>query len=291
VSKRDGRIGWLFALPWVFGFTVFLLYPVVASLFLSFTSYSILKPPRLIGTANYVELYHDPIFWKSLSNTFLYVLGAVPLGTVMAIALALLLNSKVKGMAIYRTLFFLPTLVPMAALGVLFLWIFNGDYGILNAGLKLVHLPLPNWLGDPAWSKWTLILISVWGCGQAMIIYLAGLQDVPVSLYEACEIDGASSWARTRAVTLPLISPVILFNVIMGIIGSLQVFAVPYIMFMDGAPARSTYVFTSYLLDNAFKFQRMGYACALGWVMFVITLILTLLSMKIAERHVHYEGG
>jgi multiple sugar transport system permease protein len=328
VNKRDARIGWLFASPWLIGFTLFLVYPVVASFAYSFTRYSMLKPPSPIGAANYVEMSHDPVFFKALGNTFLYVLGAVPLATVMAIALALLLNSKVKGMAVYRTLFFLPTLVPMAALGVLFLWVFNGDYGILNAGIKpvlngsghgllwlgvnvfdpilspfhfkslldswgtsLIHTPPPNWLGDPAWSKWTLILISVWGCGQAMIIYLAGLQDVPVSLYEACEIDGAKPWAKTRHVTLPLISPVILFNVVMAIIGALQVFAVPYIMFLDGAPARSTYVITTYLFDTAFRFQRMGYACAMGWVMFIITMLLTFIALKFSERHVHYEGG
>ena len=202
----------------------------------------------------------------------------------------MLLNTKVKGMALYRTMFYLPSLVPMVALGTLFLWVFNGDYGLLNNALRSVfHISPPNWLGEPAWSKWTLILISTWGSGQAMVIYLAALQDVPVSLYEAAELDGAKLWQKTKNVTLPMISPVILFNVLMGIIGSLQVFAVPYVMFPDGAPARSTYFFSSYLYDNAFRFQRMGYASAIGWVMFVITLILTLVALKVSERHVHYD--
>jgi multiple sugar transport system permease protein len=289
--KRNLGVGLLFALPWILGFALFLGYPLIASFYYSFTSYSVLTPPRWIGGDNYKELFQDEVFFLSLKNTLLYALGAIPLGTVTAIGLAMLLNTKVKGMAFYRTLFFLPSLVPMVALGTLFLWVFNGDYGLLNAGLKSLGFTPPNWLGEPAWAKWTLVMIAMWGSGQAMIIYLAGLQDVPVSLYEAAELDGAKTWAKTRNVTLPMLSPVILFNVIMGIIGSLQVFAVPYVMFPGGAPARSTYFFAMYLFDNAFQYQRMGYASAMGWVMFAIILALTMLSLRITERHVHYEAN
>ena len=284
-------MGLLFASPWILGFLIFLAYPVIASLYYSFTNFSILKPPSWIGLENYRELARDEVFFVTLKNTLWYAVGAVPLSTVVAIILAMLLNTKVKGMAVYRTMFFLPSLVPMVALGTLFLWVFNGDYGLLNAAMRGIGISPPNWLGDPAWAKWTLVLIAMWGSGQAMIIYLAGLQDVPVSLYEAADLDGAKLWAKTRSVTLPMLSPVILFNVVMGIIGSLQVFAVPYVMFPGGAPARSTYFFTSYLYDNAFQYQRMGYASAMGWVLFLITLALTLLSLKLSERHVHYEGG
>jgi multiple sugar transport system permease protein len=287
--RKNLGVGLLFALPWIFGFLIFLAYPLIASFYYSFTSYSVLRPPRWIGLENYAELMGDEVFFTTLKNTVVYSIGAIPLGTVVAIGLAMLLNTKVRGMAFYRTLFFLPSLVPMVALGTLFLWVFNGDYGILNAGLKALHLPQPNWLSDPAWAKWTLVLIAMWGSGQAMIIYLAGLQDVPVSLYEAAELDGAKVWAKTMNVTLPMISPVILFNVIMGIIGSLQVFAVPYVMFPGGAPARSTYFFAMYLYDNAFLFQRMGYASAMGWIMFLIILALTLTALKVSEKHVHYE--
>jgi multiple sugar transport system permease protein len=289
--KREARIGLLFASPWILGFLIFLSYPLLASFFYSFTSFSVLRPPRWIGLENYSELIHDEVFVTVLKNTIFYALGAVPLGTVVAIGLAMLLNTKVRGMAFYRTIFFLPTLVPMVALGTLFSWVFNGDYGIAPALLKAGHLPSPNWMTDPAWAKWTLILISVWGCGQAMVIYLAGLQDVPVALYEAAELDGARLWSKTRNVTLPMISPVILFNVVMGIIGAIQIFAVPYVMFPNGAPSRSTYFFTSYLFDNAMSYQRMGYASAMGWVMFVITVGLTLAALRLSERHVHYEGG
>jgi len=291
IRRRDARMGLLFASPWILGFCIFLVYPVVASFLYSFTNFSVLRPPRFIGLANYKELLHDEVFFITLKNTLFYAAGAVPLSSVVAIGLALLLNTKVRGIALYRTIFFLPSLVPSVALGVLFLWIFNGDYGLLSEALRRIHVPTPNWLGDPAWAKWTLILISMWGCGQAMIIYLAGLQDVPISLYEAAELDGAKVWAKTKHVTIPMLSPVILFNVIMGMIGSLQIFAVPYIMFPGGAPARSTYFYALYLFDNAFSYQRMGYASALGWVMFLITLALTLLSLKVSERHVHYEGG
>jgi len=179
----------------------------------------------------------------------------------------------------------------MVALGVLWLWIFNGEYGLLNEGLRRLGLGTPNWLGDPAWSKVTLVLVAMWGSGNAMVIYLAGLQDIPVSLYEAADLDGAKTWAKTRSVTIPMLSPVILFNAIMGIIGGLQVFAVPYVMFPGGQPARSTYFFTTYLFDNAFRFQRMGYASAMGWVLFVITVLLTWLALRLSEKQVHYDRG
>ncbi len=287
--KKDLRIGLLFALPWILGFIIFLAYPVLASLYYSFTNFSILREPSYVGADNYAELASDTVFHKALINTLIYAVGAVPLSTVVAIGLAMLLNTKVKGMSYYRTIFFLPSLVPMVALGTLFLWIFNGDYGLLNEGIRAANLEPPNWLGDPAWSKSTLMLISMWGCGQAMVIYLAGLQNVPVSLYEAADLDGAKLGKKIWNVTLPMLSPVILFNVVMGIIGALQVFAVPYVMFPGGAPARSTYFIASYLFDNAFQYQRMGYASAVGWVMFIITLVLTLLALKMSDRHVHYE--
>ncbi len=290
-SRRDQRVGILFALPWILGFTIFLAYPLLSSLYYSFTNFSILRSPRWIGLSNYKELMSDEVFHLSLKNTLTFAAASVPLATICAILLAMLLNTKSKGMAFYRTIFYIPSLVPMVALGVLWLWIFNGHYGLLNEGLSRIGLPTPPWLTDPAWSKWTLVIISIWGTGNAMVIYLAGLQDVPQSLYEAADIDGARAWGKTRHVTIPMISPVILFNVVMGIIGSLQTFALPYVMFPGGQPARSAYFFSMYLYDTAFQFQRMGYASAMGWVMFGITLGLTLLALKLSAKHVHYEGG
>ncbi|MDR3690035.1 MAG: sugar ABC transporter permease [Fimbriimonas sp.] len=290
-ARHNQRMGILFAMPWILGFTVFLAYPLISSFYYSFTNFSILSSPRWIGGSNYSELMGDQVFHQSLKNTLLFAAASVPLATVFAILLALLLNSKTKGMAFYRTIFYIPSLVPMVALGVLWLWVFNGQYGLLNEGLRHIGLPPPPWLTEPAWAKWTLVIISVWGTGNAMVIYLAGLQDVPQSLYEAADIDGAKAWGKTRHVTIPMISPVILFNVIMGIIGSLQTFALPYVMFPGGQPARSTYFFSMYLYDTAFQYQRMGYASAMGWVMFAITLSLTLLALKLSSKHVHYEGG
>jgi len=284
-------MGILFASPWIIGFCLFLAYPLLSSLFYSFTNFSVLRTPHWIGVSNYKELLSDDVFHLTLKNTLTFTAASVPLATIFAILLAMLLNTKTKGMAFYRTIFYIPSLVPMVALGVLWLWVFNGHYGLLNEGLGRIGLPTPPWLTDPAWSKWTLVIISVWGTGNAMVIYLAGLQDVPQSLYEAAEIDGAKVIGKTIHVTIPMISPVILFNVIMGIIGSMQTFALPYVMFPGGQPARSTYFFSMYLYDNAFQFQRMGYASALGWVMFAITLALTGIALKFSSKHVHYEGG
>jgi len=288
--RREQWIGVLFAMPWILGFLVFLAYPLVSSFYYSFTSFSVLRKPIWIGLENYREMLGDEVFRLSLKNTLAFTAGSVPLATVAAILLALLLNTSVRGMALYRTIFYVPSLVPMVALGVLWLWVFNSQYGLLNETLRRLGLPDPAWLSDPAWAKWTLVIISIWGTGNAMVIYLAGLQDVPQSLYEAAEMDGARWWGKARHVTLPMISPVILFNVVMGIIGTLQTFALPYVMFPGGQPARSTYFFSMYLYDNAFLYQRMGYASAMGWVMFLITLALTLLALKVSAKHVHYEG-
>ena len=309
-SRKEALTAYLFAAPWLVGFCVFMLYPLLKSMYFSFCDYSVLKPPVWIGAANYKGLIHDEVFWITLQNTGWYALFALPLGLVVALSLALLLNTKVRGMAIYRTLFFLPSLLPMVALACLWLWLFNGESGLINQALtpilkhvgwnagSLLGIPIgafhpkpPNWLNDPAWSKPALVLIGLWGTGNAMVIYLAGLQDVPQPLYEAAELDGAGWWAKTRNVTIPMLSPVILFNSIMGIIGTLQVFTIPYVMFPGGAPARSTYFYTMYLYDNTFIYHKMGYACAMGWIMFVIILILTMTAIKVSERHVHYGSS
>lgn len=289
--RQEIRAALLFAAPWLIGFCVFLLYPLLASLYYSFCDYSVLRSPVWIGMANYRGLWHDEVFWKTLQNTGFYAMLALPLGMIVTLTLALMLNAKVRGMAFYRTLFYVPSLVPAVSLAILWLWVFNGEHGVLNALLGYLGIKGPNWLSDTFWSKPALVLMSLWGGGNTIVIYLAGLQDVPQQLYEASDLDGAGWWAKTRHVTLPMLSPVILFNLIMGIIGTLQVFTVPYIMFPGGSPARSTYFYTMYLFDNAFIYHKMGYACAMGWIMFVIILVLTRFSLKMSEKHVHYEGG
>ena len=302
-AKKEARAGLLFALPWFIGFSVFLGYPLIKALYNSFTDFSILNPPVFIGTKNYVDLVQDKLFYQSLGNTLYVAFFSVPLSTVVALGLAMLLNTKVKGQAFYRTFFFLPALVPAVPLAILWLWLFNGEQGIINTmmiepvGTFLnstlgTHLPTNiNFLGDKAYAKSVLVLMSMWTTGHAMVIYLAGLQEVPKPLYEAADIDGASAWQRTRMVTLPLLSPVIMFNVIMAIIGSLQYFTQAYVMFPGGAPEQSTYLYTMYIFDSAFRDLRMGYASAMGWVMFLIILLLTNAALKFFDSKVHYEGG
>jgi len=324
-SWRETRAALLFISPWLVGLFGLLLYPILASFYYSLCEYSVLEPAQYIGLGNYADLFTDEVFWKALGNTFYYACLALPLGLVMAIAVALLLNTGVRGMTVYRTIFFLPSLMPTVALAILWLWIFNGDYGVLNyavssstgwiagqvgglghamathgmgllgnaimAAAQHVKAQGPPWLTDPSWSKLAFVVLSLWGVGHAVVIYLAGLQDVPVHLYEAADLDGASWWQKVRHVTLPTISPVIQFNLILGIIGSFQFFAAPYVMAPNGQPARSAYFFAMMLYDNAFPYLKMGYASAMAWVLFVIIMMCTMAALKLSSRHVHYEGG
>ncbi|MBX3111188.1 MAG: sugar ABC transporter permease [Fimbriimonadaceae bacterium] len=296
-KKREAFFGVLFALPWLIGFSVFLIYPISRSIYYSFCDYSVLKTPLFTGMDNYVKLMSDEVFWQSLGNTLYFAFLSVPLGTIVSLALAMLLNTKVRGQAWYRTFFFLPSLIPAVPIAMLGLWLFNGEHGIINHLLRsfhifeLLHLKEPNWLGDPTFTKPVLIMMAIWAGGNAMVIYLAGLQEVPKQLYEASELDGASAWHKTRNVTIPLLSPIILFNVIMAIIGSLQYFTQAYVMFPGGTPARSTYFYTMYLFDNAFTFQKMGYACAMGWILFLIILVLSFGAFKFSQKRVYYEGS
>lgn len=287
--------GVAFTAPWIVGFAVFTLYPVVASLYFSFCDYSILQRPLWIGLENYRTLAGDDVFWLSLRNTLYFAGAAVPLGTVVSLALALLLNQDVRGRAFFRTLFFLPSIVPLVASAMLWLWIFNGSSGLLNQALAPVFAlwggTPPAWLGDPAWAKPALILMSAWGAGHSMIIYLAGLQNVPRELYESADLDGAGAWSKFWHITLPVISPVIYFNVVMGIIGAMQVFTTAFVMTggTDGNPARSTLFYALYLFSSAFYDLRMGYASAMAWILFLLIATLTWIATRVAARKVHYN--
>ncbi len=292
-ERTNLRNGLAFAAPWLIGLSVFMLYPVAASLFYSLCDYSVLQSPIWTGTENYRRMWHDRVFWISLKNTLFFAALSLPLGMIVSLSLALLLNQEVRGLPVFRTIFYLPSVVPVAASAVLWLWIFNGQFGILNALLRPVFgNATPTWLADPRWAKPALVLMSLWGVGNSMVIYLAGLQSVPKELYEAAEIDGAGAWRRFWHVTLPMISPVIYFNLIMGIIGSLQVFTTVFVMTgsADGNPARSTLFYALYLFSTAFYDLRMGYASALAWVMFVLIVMLTIAATKLMERRVHYAG-
>lgn len=289
-EKRDLVKGILFTSPWLVGFSVFVIYPILASFYYSFCYYSVLQPPRFIGFLNYRDLFTDPIFWKSLWNTSYFVIFMIPLGLVTSLSLAMLLNTKVRGMAFYRMIFFIPSLVPTVAGSILWMWIFNGEYGLLNNFLMKVGIPQPpNWLMDVRFAKPAIIIMSLWGLGQMVVIYLAGLQDVPVSLIEAADLDGASWFDKFWNITIPMISPVIYFNVIMAIIGCFQIFSQAYIM-TGGGPQRSTTFYALYLYQTAFEDFRMGYASAMAWILFVIILILTILVTRISKEKIYYGG-
>ena len=267
-----------------------MVYPILASFYYSFCDYMIFESPEFIGLANYKELLDDPLFWTSLYNTCYYTFLAVPGSILIAFLLALILNLKVRGMAYYRTVFFLPSIVPIVASSVLWTWILNPQYGLINSLLiKLGVANPPGWLADPTWSKPALILMSFWGVGGTVVIYLASLQDIPAQLYEAAQLDGANAWQRTWHVTIPTMSPVLLFTFIMGLIMSFQYFTQAYVM-TSGGPNNSTRFYAFYLFDNAFQYFRMGYASAMAWILFVVILIATFVVLKLSRKHVHYSG-
>jgi multiple sugar transport system permease protein len=289
-EARAAARGMAFISPWLIGFLAFTLVPVAMSLYYSFCDYSLLQPPLFKGLANYRMLAVDPVFWKVLRNTAIYGLMALPLTMLASLGVAMLLNAKIRFVSIYRTIVFLPSLVPAVASAMLWLWLFNAKLGLINLALNALGVANPpGWLADARWAMSALVLMSFWGIGNTVVIYLAGLQDVPRELYEAAEIDGASALRQIWHVTLPVISPVIFFNLIMGIIGTLQVFATPFIM-TGGGPARSTYFFTMYLYDNAFNYLKMGYASAMAWIQLLIVLALTALAAWSGKRWVHYQG-
>jgi ABC-type sugar transport system permease subunit/ABC-type glycerol-3-phosphate transport system substrate-binding protein len=281
--------GLLFLSPWLGGLLVFVLYPVTSSIVYSFCDYSVLMEPRFVGLANYQDLLGDGVFWIALKNTAIYAAFALPLGLFMAFSLALLLSSNVKAVGLYRTFVFLPSLTPLVASAMVWLWIFNTQYGVLNHVLSTVTFGLVNhvpWLKDARFAMPSLITMSLWGVGHTVVVMLAAMQEVPTSVYEAADIDGASFWQKVRRITIPMVSPVLYFNTILGIIGVLQVFAIPFVM-TGGGPARATYFYSMYLYDNAFSFLRMGYACAMAWILFLVILGLTGLAVRAGKTRVH----
>ena len=273
--------GLAFTSPWIIGFLIFTLYPVGASIYYSFCDYDVLSRPVWIGTLNYHDMLTDAVFWKSLKNTFYYALVSLPLGLILSLLVAVLLNNSVVGRPAFRTFFFLPSLVPAVALAMLWLWIFNGEFGILNYAM--------NW----AWTK--IGVFAAW--------VSAFFSDAPLhwpkphfpnwlaeEQYESADIDGASTWTKLRHITVPMISPVIYFNLIMGIIGALQVFSGPFIMFGGSGPNRSALFYAIYIYQNAFEYNQMGYACAMAWILFLIILVLTWLATRSTRKHVYYAG-
>ncbi|MBC8140316.1 MAG: sugar ABC transporter permease [Armatimonadetes bacterium] len=287
---KKSLTGYAFIAPWLLGFAAFTVYPFVTSIYLSFTRYNIVTPPVWIGLGNYRTLLTgDPLFWKSLGVTFSFAFAAVPLGVILGVALALLLNLNLRGMSVYRTIFFLPSILPTVATSVVFLWLFNPEIGLINRLLRAIGVTGPEWLQSPTTALPSLVLLSVWAVGGSMVIYLAGLKDVPAYLYEAATIDGANAFQRFRHVTIPMLSPVIFFNVVMGLIGVFQYFTEAYIM-TQGGPEDSTRFYALYLFERAWRYLDMGYASAMAWILFLIIMVFTGILFGTQRRWVHYEG-
>jgi multiple sugar transport system permease protein len=285
---REAIECYIFMLPVILGLLLFYLGPMIASLYFSFTDYDMLSAAEWIGFQNYQDLASDDIFWKSLRVTVMYSVVSVPAVLVLALVLALLLNQKFRGVTVFRTVYYLPTVMSGVAVATLWKWIFNTDFGILNLLLDKIGIRGPAWLTDEGWAIWALILTSLWTVGGSMLIFLAGLQSIPGDLYEAAEIDGAGTWSKLRNITIPLLSHVTFFNLVLGIIGALQVFTEAFVL-TKGGPNNSTLLLSVYLYRNAFQFLKMGYASAIAWIMFLIVLLLTLAVFKSAPMWVHYQ--
>lgn len=290
-GRLERRWGIALALPAMLGFVIFTLAPMVTSAVVSLTNWTIGSSPVFVGLRNYVQMFtNDSLFWKSMSVTWYYTLLSVPAAMVIAFAIAMLMNAKVRGLGIYRTIYYLPTLVPSVANAVLWLWIFNPDFGLLNTMLRQLGLPTSNWVFSESMVIPSLVLMSSWGFGNIMVIYLAGLQGVPRHLYEAVAIDGGGFWQQFRHVTLPMMTPVIFYNLVTSIIATFQVFNQAYIM-TQGGPNNASTFYVFYLYQTAFTKSQMGYASALGWVLFMIVVIITLLLFRSSTRWVYYEVG
>jgi multiple sugar transport system permease protein len=296
LARQEAIEGYLFILPWIVGLILFTAGPFLAGFYFSLTDYSALESPNFVGLGNYARIFEDPKFYLSVYNTVYYTLVSVPLSMIAGLSLAMLLNQKVRGVSVFRTALFMPSIVPILPSLALFIWILHDRFGLLNGFLFSIGLPGPHWLTGPEWTKPSLILWSLWHVGGGMIIYLAGLQGVPQELYEAANIDGASVWRRFWHVTLPMISPTILFVLTMGIISSFQVFTAALILgasydFAAGAgPLDSLLFWVLYIYHQGFFFFKFGYASALAWILFVVVLAVTLLQLWISRRWVYYES-
>jgi multiple sugar transport system permease protein len=292
--RREALEGYLYLTPWALGFLIFFAGPMVASLYLSFTKYNVLLPPEFVGFRNYVTaLTRDDLFFPSIARTFYYAALVVPIGLVLSLGVAMLLNRRLRFTALWRTFFFLPTLTPVVAAALLWRWMLNPDVGIVNYSLAQIGIKGPGWLSSTEWAIPSLALIGLWVSvgGSRMIIFLAGLQAVPNELLEAAEIDGAGRWAKFTNVTLPMLTPTIFFNLVLGIIFALRTFDVAYVASNGtGGPARATWFFSIHIYQNAFVSFDMGYASALAWLLFILLFVFTLVQFRMSDRWVYYAG-
>lgn len=291
MKNKDGRWFYFFISPWLLGFIGLTLGPIIFSIYMSFTDWDLFQSPNFIGLENYKTLLtDDPIFWKSIWNTFYYSFIAVPLSMCISLWIAYYLNKKLKGITFFRVLYYLPSVVPVVAASLLFIQLFAPTEGLINQLLALFGIQGPAWLLDASWVKLSLVIMSLWGVGGGVVLLLAGMKGIPPELYEAASIDGASSKQSFFSITFPMLTPVIFFNLITGIIGALQTFAQVFIV-TSGGPDNASQMVVPYLFENAFRFYKMGYASAIAWLLFIIILVLTLIVFRSSALWVHYEEG
>lgn len=279
---------YLFISPWIIGFLVFTAGPMVASVVISFMRWELLSPPEFVGLNNWAAMFKDALFWQSLKVTSIYTVFNVPVALTFAFLLALLMNVRVRGISFFRTLYYLPSLVSGVAVAMLWMWLLNPKFGLINWLLSLVGIAGPEWIYSKTWVIPSFVMMNLWGVGTSMVIFLAGLQSVPGELYEAAELDGAGSLRKLWNVTIPIVSPVILFNLIIGMINSFQVFTQAYVM-TAGGPGNASLFYVLYLYRNAFQYFQMGYASALAWVLFVIIAFFTYLVFRTSRERVFYQ--
>ncbi|QPC85192.1 sugar ABC transporter permease [Phototrophicus methaneseepsis] len=283
-------IGYVFIMPFILGFILWFLVPALVAANLTFQRWNLISPPTYVGTANIERLFTDPILPQSLKATFLFTILSVPIGLVFAFFLAMLINTPIRGIAVFRTIYFLPSIVPAVASAVLWAWLLNTEFGLVNYFIRELGGPKIPWLQDPGWAIPAFIILSTWGVGGSMIIFLAGLQGIPEVYYEAAKLDGAGRFRQLWNITLPLMSPIIFFNLVMGFINSFQVF-VSALLITNGGPQNATLFLVLYIYRTAFQSQNMGYAATLSWVLFFILMILSLIIFRVAGSRVYYENA
>lgn len=288
-ANTDAIAAGVFIAPLVIGLLVFTVWPMLNSIWLSLCHYDVFSAPKYIGSKNYANLFQDPLFWQALKVTTIYSVISVPLGLIAGLGLAIMLNTKIRGMGLFRTVYYLPSVLSGVAVSLLWFWIFNPDFGLANYALEKMGLPPVAWLTSPKTALMSLIIMSLWSVGGAMVINLAGLQGISKELYESANLDGANGLQQLRHITLPGLTPVIFYNLIMGIIGSFQVFTQAFVM-TSGGPSNATLFYVLYLFRQSFNYFHMGYASAMAWVLFTIILVLTLLVFKSSSFWVYYEG-
>lgn len=293
-DARETRAAFSFLSPWIIGFLIFILGPMIWSLVLSFTSFNLVDSPKQVGFKNYQRMFEDPRVHTALANTFIYALLFVPLAIIVSLFLAMLLNRLTAGAAFFRTVYYLPVMTPGVAVAVLFSLLLNGNFGLINKALSIFGIQGPQWLTDPAWIKPSIVLMSLWGLGGGVVIFLAALKSVPKDLYEAASVDGASPWRQFRSITLPMISGAVFFQVIVLTINAMQLFDKVFVLF--GNPGSQTYAsdsslfYVMYLFQQAFQSLKMGYASALAWLLFIIIMVITAIQVKVGNKLVYYEG-